>query len=49
MKHLNKIILILVTTLSLIACKKQADFVDPLLTNRDTTINPADDFFYVCQ
>lgn len=45
MKHLNKIILILVTTLSLIACKKETEFIDPLLTNRDTTINPADDFF----
>lgn len=25
--------------------KKEANFVDPLLTNRDTTINPSDDFF----
>lgn len=33
-------------TLSLASCsKKEADFTDPLLTNRDTTANPANDFF----
>ena len=33
-------------TLAIVSCnKKEANFVDPLLTNRDTTINPSDDFF----
>lgn len=38
--------LVLVAALSLTSCQqKETDFVDPLLTNRDTTLNPADDFF----
>jgi len=26
-------------------CQKEAPFVDPLLTNRDTTVDPSQDFF----
>jgi putative endopeptidase len=46
MKLLQKFSILLVLTLFLVSCsKKESDFSDPLLTNRDTTINPADDFF----
>jgi putative endopeptidase len=41
-----KIIAILFSFTAIVSCKKkEVAFVDPLLTNRDTTINPADDFF----
>jgi putative endopeptidase len=37
---------VLLGFITLISCnKKEVTFVDPLVTNRDTTINPADDFF----
>lgn len=36
---------LLVTALSLSCTKKETQFPDPLLTHRDTTTNPADDFF----
>ena len=46
MKLLQRITILSLTTLSFISCdKKETAFVDPLLTNRDTTINPSDDFF----
>lgn len=46
MKLLQRITILSITTLSIISCdKKETAFVDPLLTNRDTTINPSDDFF----
>jgi len=38
--------LIVTIALSLSSCnQKEADFQDPLITNRDTTVNPSDDFF----
>lgn len=37
--------LLLVTALALSCTKKETQFPDPLLTHRDTTTNPADDFF----
>jgi putative endopeptidase len=37
--------LLLVTALVLSCTKKETQFPDPLLTHRDTTTNPADDFF----
>lgn len=41
----NKII-ILTSFIAITSCnKKEMAFSDPLITNRDTTINPADDFF----
>lgn len=46
MKIIQRITILSITALSIVSCaKKEADFVDPLLTNRDTTINPSDDFF----
>ena len=36
---------LLVTALALSCTKKETQFPDPLLTHRDTTTNPADDFF----
>ena len=43
----SRIVLILVFAgLNLISCnKKEVEFSDPLVTNRDTLVNPADDFF----
>lgn len=38
--------MVLFSLVVLTSCaKKQADFQDPLVTNRDTLVNPADDFF----
>ncbi|MEO0046953.1 MAG: Neutral endopeptidase, partial [Bacteroidota bacterium] len=46
MKLITKLTLSLFSALLLIGCnQKEADFTDPLLTNRDTTVNPGDDFF----
>ncbi len=46
MKLLQRLSLITLATLTIVSCnKKETAFVDPLLTNRDTTINPSDDFF----
>lgn len=42
----KKCIVLSVMALSIVGCaKKEAPFVDPLLTNRDTTVNPSQDFF----
>ena len=42
----KKLSLITLAMLLLLSCaKKESYFVDPLLTNRDTTISPSDDFF----
>ena len=42
----KKLSLITLAMLLLLSCaKKESDFVDPLLTNRDTTVSPSDDFF----
>ena len=44
--QLNRAIIFL-SLLFLIGCnKKELQFEDPLVTNRDTTVNPGDDFFY---
>ncbi|WP_298396595.1 M13 family metallopeptidase [Flavobacterium sp.] len=43
---LKRLSLITLVSLAVVSCdKKEKAFVDPLLTNRDTTINPSDDFF----
>lgn len=42
----KKLSFITLAMLLLLSCaKKESDFVDPLLTNRDTTVSPSDDFF----
>lgn len=46
MKKLKIVAVISVFIFQFISCnKKEVNFSDPLVTNRDTTINPADDFF----
>ena len=46
MRSITKLIPSLLTILLLISCaKKEVDFQDPLLTNRDTTVSPSDNFF----
>lgn len=46
MNLFRKPIVFLAIGMTLFSCnKKEAAFSDPLLTNRDTTVNPADDFF----
>ncbi|WP_298136288.1 M13 family metallopeptidase [Flavobacterium sp.] len=46
MKLLQKITLLSIATLTIVSCnKKESDFVDPLLTNRDTLVDPSVDFF----
>ncbi len=46
MKIIQKITVVSLVALSVVSCsKKETDFTDPLVTNRDTTANPADDFF----
>lgn len=46
MKNLKTIVVVLVIMFQFIGCnKKEIVFSDPLVTNRDTTVNPADDFF----
>jgi putative endopeptidase len=46
MQFSNKLIISLFSTLLFISCnQKEVDFQDPLITNRDTTVNPGDDFF----
>lgn len=46
MQIIKKLSTIAIVGLLLISCeKKEYNFIDPLLTNRDTTINPSDDFF----
>ena len=46
MKIIPKILLISIISISILSCnKKETPFVDPLLTNRDTTVNPSDNFF----
>ena len=46
MKIIQKLAFLSLTTLSIVSCnKKEITFNDPLLTNRDTTINPSDNFF----
>jgi len=46
MRIIRKITILSLVALSVLSCnKKETDFTDPLVTNRDTTANPADDFF----
>ena len=46
MKLLTKLTIGLISATLLVSCnQKEADFVDPLVTNRDTTVNPSDAFF----
>ncbi|MES2748376.1 MAG: M13 family metallopeptidase [Bacteroidota bacterium] len=46
MKIIQKVALVSLLTVCLTSCsKKETEFTDPLVTNRDTTANPATDFF----
>ena len=46
MQVIKKITISTLTMLLLVSCaKEEVDFVDPLITNRDTTVSPSDDFF----
>ena len=46
MKISIKTVLVIISFATIMSCKKkEITFVDPLVTNRDTTVNPADDFF----
>lgn len=46
MKFIQRITLLSLVAITILSCKKkQTAFVDPLLTNRDTTVNPSEDFF----
>ena len=43
----NKLTLSMLSALFAISCsQKEIQYEDPLLTNRDTTVNPGDDFFH---
>ncbi|RAR69259.1 M13 family metallopeptidase [Flavobacterium aciduliphilum] len=47
MKIMSKMAVYSLVAISVVSCaKKQQEFVDPLLTNRDTTIIPSEDFFH---
>jgi putative endopeptidase len=47
MKQAYKVIYGVLFTMSLVSCsKKENKFEDPLITNRDTTVSPAVDFFH---
>ncbi|MGL2966331.1 M13 family metallopeptidase [Flavobacterium sp. XGLA_31] len=47
MKLSYKVICGALLTLSIVGCsKKEVNFEDPLITNRDTTVNPSEDFFH---
>jgi putative endopeptidase len=46
MRVFEKIVLVSLLAFSIYSCsKKEVDFVDPLLTNRDTTVDAGTDFF----
>lgn len=46
MKNSRILIILVLASLSLISCnKKEVELYDPLVANRDTLVNPADDFF----
>ncbi|WP_395044486.1 M13 family metallopeptidase [Flavobacterium sp.] len=46
MKIIQRIIILSLTTIVIASCsKKETAFIDPLLTNRDTTVSPSEDFF----
>jgi putative endopeptidase len=46
MKNLRILLIIIVAGINFISCnKKEVELSDPLVNNRDTLVNPADDFF----
>ena len=46
MKNSRILVILVVASLNLVSCnKKEVELFDPLVTNRDTLVNPADDFF----
>ena len=46
MKNSRILVILVVASLNIISCnKKEVELSDPLVTNRDTLVNPADDFF----
>lgn len=46
MKKTKILVFGLISALTILSCnQKETDFIDPLITNRDTTVNPSDDFF----
>jgi putative endopeptidase len=46
MKRSKNLLFLALASISLLSCsKKEGTLPDPLVTNRDTTLNPADDFF----
>lgn len=46
MKVVQNLFILTLTTLTLVSCtKKESTFIDPLVTNRDTTANSSEDFF----
>jgi len=46
MKNSRILVILVVAGLNFISCNKnEVELSDPLVTNRDTLINPADDFF----
>ena len=46
MKNSKILVILVVASLNFISCnKKEVELSDPLVTNRDTLVNPADDFF----
>lgn len=46
MKNSRILVILVVASLNLVSCnKKEVELSDPLVTNRDTLVNPADDFF----
>ena len=46
MKNSRILVIFVAASLNLISCnKKEVELSDPLVTNRDTLVNPADDFF----
>ena len=46
MKNSRILVILVVASFNLLSCnKKEVELSDPLVTNRDTLVNPADDFF----
>ena len=46
MTNSKKLFILAIASLQLISCnKKEPDFIDPLVINRDTLVNPAENFF----
>lgn len=46
MTNSKKLFILAIASLQLMSCnKKEAEFIDPLVSNRDTLVNPAENFF----